>query len=118
MAAAGPGGMSPAISAQAATLCANPHLTDNNRRFLMSPQFAAADPALQQATITAYTQQAQQAAAQQAAAAAPAPAAALDPVERAQKQHVKARLLMGAPRRPHKFISRHRTFLAQASRAM
>jgi len=112
--------MSPAISAQAAMLCANPHLTDNNRRFLMSPQFAAANPALQQATITAYTQQAQQAAAQQAAAAAPAPApaAALDPVERAQKQHVKARLLMGAPRRPHKFISRHRTFLAQASRAM
>ena len=118
MAAAPAGGMDPAISAQVTTLLSNPNLSDNNRRFLMSQQFAGAATAMQQATLTAYAQQAATAAAQQAAAAAaPAPAAALTPVQRAQAQHVQAKLLMGAPRRPHKFISRHRTFLAQARRA-
>jgi len=110
MAAAGAGALTPAISAQAATLLANPLLSQQNRAYLMSPQFAAAAPAMQQATLTAYAQQVA------LAAAAPAPAAALTPVQQAQQQHLQGALLMGAPRRPREFISRHRTFRAQARR--
>ena len=92
---AGIGGMTPAVAAQVTTLLTNPLLPQQSRAFLMSPGFANATTAQQQATLAGYAQQVA------LAAAAPAPAAAApthqDNVNTAQNDAAASRIALGLP---------------------